>query len=368
MPPFYRLVAGLRVRHLRACFARLARTAQNHLGAFDRCILRGGEAARKAVTLIGFLRSPITVSFLIALGLFMPEQSREIYRGFSEAPQDNLGAIIFGVILVTTLSLVLLAISVAILASLNTNYSTIFAMGLVVLTSSLPLGGLITGLFAARAGETSDSYRTDCNLSLAAALIGLLGVLVEMIAIYFVTRRPAIGKSLACLFAKPFFGIVPLVLVVGSTAGVYCGGTTIAPVVGPIAILAWFGVVLLITSGHLGLMSDIYGYPLLAIILVSALVFSLAGWNSNHQIRVLRGSEPTQVADFGQAFREWLDLRNDLEFYRNTSSAYPVYVVSAEGGGVYPPIMRRCCLHGCKTVVRDSRSMCLRSAGFREAV
>ena len=145
MPPIHRLASVFQIASFRLYLTQLARAARNRSEAIDRAVLRGGGAAREAVTLNRFLRSPITVSFLIALGLFMPEQSREVYRSLAELPQDNFSVIIFTAVLVVTLSLLLLVISAAILISLKARCSTIFGIGLVVLISSLPRWASLEG-------------------------------------------------------------------------------------------------------------------------------------------------------------------------------------------------------------------------------
>ena len=213
----------------------------------------------------------------------------------------------------------------------------------------------------------SDNYRTNDSLSLGAGLILFFGFAAEAITIFFATKNPTIETRFADILARPAFGVISLALVAGSTAAVYWGGTIIAPTIGPIAILAWFGAVLLITSGHLGLIYNTYGYPLLSLMLLGAVTFSVTGWNCNHQIRVLRNVDPAQTADFGQAFREWLILRDDLELYQSPS-AYPVYVISAEGGGVYAAYHAAMLLARLQYGARDLLSMYLPSAEFRGAV
>jgi hypothetical protein len=75
--------------------------------------------------------------------------------------------------------------------------------------------------------------------------------------------------------------------------------------------------------------------PILFILLTSAIVFNLAGLNDNHDVREFTSSTNLQVKrvphTIAEGFAEWLEKRKDTKTYR----AYPVYVVAAEGGGIY---------------------------------
>jgi hypothetical protein len=74
--------------------------------------------------------------------------------------------------------------------------------------------------------------------------------------------------------------------------------------------------------------------PILFMLLVCAFLFSFV--NDNHSIRTISeepSNRPTQSAanSIGEGFKQWLKARKDSELY----DAYPVYIVAAEGGGIY---------------------------------
>jgi hypothetical protein len=62
-------------------------------------------------------------------------------------------------------------------------------------------------------------------------------------------------------------------------------------------------------------------------------VFEFFGWSDNHRFRRL--PEPANRADLDTAFMDWLGSRADAKAYRDAGKPYPVYIVAAEGGGMY---------------------------------
>jgi hypothetical protein len=94
----------------------------------------------------------------------------------------------------------------------------------------------------------------------------------------------------------------------------------------------WLGNLAVLT----GLFTSYYrsfGVPVLAALLGLLVLFELFGLTDNHQFRHKQANveRPTIEA----AFRTWLAARKDLEAYRGTNRPYPVYVIAAEGGGLY---------------------------------
>jgi hypothetical protein len=80
--------------------------------------------------------------------------------------------------------------------------------------------------------------------------------------------------------------------------------------------------------------------PLLFLLLVCSFAFGVFGLNDNHSIRELvvgssvkapPGTVPLRPS-IGDGFRRWLDARKDKA---DPARSYPVYVVAAEGGGIY---------------------------------
>jgi hypothetical protein len=81
--------------------------------------------------------------------------------------------------------------------------------------------------------------------------------------------------------------------------------------------------------------SRIIGFPILALLIALLIAFESSGRTDNHQFRhqVVASGIPRPSVE--ESFRTWLGSRADLEAYRSAGKPYPVYIVAAEGGGLY---------------------------------
>ena len=70
--------------------------------------------------------------------------------------------------------------------------------------------------------------------------------------------------------------------------------------------------------------------PLTSLFLIAVVVFNALDLNDNHMIRHNKIPRPTQPPEFKASFDEWLLNRADRAEYE----IYPVFIVSAEGGGL----------------------------------
>jgi hypothetical protein len=110
---------------------------------------------------------------------------------------------------------------------------------------------------------------------------------------------------------------------------------------------------LLCLSAHVAALTEIgeqSGYPIISGVLVAAVLFSYFDWNDNHAIRDrlvdtrpcprdkflgTRCPTPPPIPDITHAFTDWFGRRPEDVRARFSESAYPVYIVTAEGGGIY---------------------------------
>jgi hypothetical protein len=104
---------------------------------------------------------------------------------------------------------------------------------------------------------------------------------------------------------------------------------------GPFTIVCLF---LLCATSILTLLSrasDALGLPLLAFAVLLALFLSWHNFNENHLVRTVR-TEPTTVSPLAEEFLGWLDGRPQerRRLFAERGLKYPVYIVTAEGGGV----------------------------------
>ncbi len=104
-------------------------------------------------------------------------------------------------------------------------------------------------------------------------------------------------------------------------------------ILGSIPIFALWMVNLAVLTALFARYYRIFGVPVVGTLIVLLIGFEVFGFTDNHQFRhkVATIQRPTVEA----AFRAWLDSRKDIQAYRTANKPYPVYVVAAEGGGLY---------------------------------
>jgi cytochrome bd-type quinol oxidase subunit 2 len=76
-----------------------------------------------------------------------------------------------------------------------------------------------------------------------------------------------------------------------------------------------------------------FGVPVLAFAFLLLVVFEVFGLTDNHEFR--HQASTVQRPSIESAFRSWLAARKDAPAYLNANRPYPVYIVAAEGGGLY---------------------------------
>ncbi len=103
---------------------------------------------------------------------------------------------------------------------------------------------------------------------------------------------------------------------------------------GAIGIIAFSLCILTVT------LSTIYNFgydkkfPAVSYILIAALIASGLNLNNNHQIRYIEGKKiNNNNNELATEFKTWLESRPDLDKF--SDKPYPVYIVSAQGGGIY---------------------------------
>jgi len=103
--------------------------------------------------------------------------------------------------------------------------------------------------------------------------------------------------------------------------------------VGSIPLFALWLVNLAVLTGLFARYYRYFGVPILGTLVALLVLFEVFGLTDNHQFRHKDANieRPTVEA----AFRTWLGARKDAPAYRNVNRPYPVYVVAAEGGGLY---------------------------------
>jgi hypothetical protein len=79
----------------------------------------------------------------------------------------------------------------------------------------------------------------------------------------------------------------------------------------------------------------ILSIPVVAILAIFLAVIEFFGLSDNHELRITSKAAVADRPSLSLAFERWLASRKDLKAYQDANKPYPVYVVAAEGGGLY---------------------------------
>jgi hypothetical protein len=99
---------------------------------------------------------------------------------------------------------------------------------------------------------------------------------------------------------------------------------------GPMATVLLFAALWIPIGSALVYAGKLTRLPLFIILLILAVSFSAADWNDNHLIRYKKDEALAKPMDYNEGFKQWLSGRCDRDAY----DTYPVFIVSAEGGGL----------------------------------
>lgn len=103
--------------------------------------------------------------------------------------------------------------------------------------------------------------------------------------------------------------------------------------VGTFALVALYALLIVAFCVNISRATIRSRFPWFPLIFFLVLVFSWADWNDNHQIRLL--DKPPSISsqsDVATEFARWFETRDDIDQYKEE---YPVYIVAAQGGGIY---------------------------------
>ncbi len=103
--------------------------------------------------------------------------------------------------------------------------------------------------------------------------------------------------------------------------------------IGTFTLIALFALLVVAFCIHASLATIYFRFPYLPIVFFLVLVFSWADLNDNHEIRLL--DYPPSIStqnDISTEFARWFKSRDDIQQYKDE---YPVYLVAAQGGGIY---------------------------------
>ena len=306
----------------------------------------------------GAIGLPIVMMLALAVLLFLPDQIKELYRIYAEAwlkegwrnPQLIIAA---GSIVVLTLFIWRLARELTRIPAaqriIPDRWSRLVFDWMPRLVCLLPWAGVAMGIWMSLPPSTDSpppefsafypslqSLHDLLMLGLKACGAAALGLflIVTITELIFARwgKRP---------FGRPFlvrlWPVYAAIILGMSIAGFVLDGTWFVYVgVIPILIL-WFLAVTGLLS-YLWLHTERVRSIILAALIIGLITFDYFGLTDNHRFRhaPIDFSWPKQERPgVEEAFDRWLASRNDMATYREGGRPYPVYVVAAEGGGLY---------------------------------
>lgn len=162
--------------------------------------------------------------------------------------------------------------------------------------------------------------------------VALAVVLFALISVFERSLTPAGSGRARKLAIFSNWMLFPLV-VLASIVLLVRDPVHLPQLLGSIPLFALWLVNLAILSGLFARYYRIFGVPVIGSLIVLLALFELLGLTDNHEFRHKQASveRPTIEA----AFRTWLAARKDAQAYRGTNRPYPVYIIAAEGGGLY---------------------------------
>ncbi|MBZ9748315.1 hypothetical protein LB516_24085 [Mesorhizobium sp. CO1-1-7] len=300
---------------------------------------KGGLTTR--LRLVREARAPVVVAAVSAAALTFPEQTHEIYRVLALDTQGQVGPLIFALV-----ALLSLAVGLSLLGLALTQPGSRFRAALVAVIALLPFLGAASGLFLAGsrtkvmgagqpAGALDGAFSAifdsisdlPSNLVLAALLVAFLGALVAALFL-------CVGRT----FRPRFVRILGPICGLGSVGWV---AFALAPyrlpvLLGSMAIVLFF---LLVTGGFLSVLfrlRDRWNIPAFSILLIVAVYLSWLNVSDNHiPSKVRRPEGAAGVQPTAAALYAWLSARGDRDHFLSSGRPYPVFIISAAGGGHY---------------------------------
>jgi hypothetical protein len=296
---------------------------------------------------------PLLVAMLVALFLCVPDQIREIYRLQVSALKPENQSLLqpaYALFALLVLSFFLWRIARELAGAPTRTGSDLWSRTarawIPRLVATLPLAGMAVGLLlAAKISPPLDDLPAVFE-QLAPILRGLTqgllraaalcaGLAVAVFAVVTSFERYAARSSTTDRFEPRLLNWWPLyigALVLMTIASTVLGSTAFVHV-GVIPLLVLWVVPVVGILANMWRVSTAARWSMIVVLTLFFLGLDYQGWNDNHAFRQLQGA-PDRPA-VSAAFDKWLASRKDLPGYRNANAPYPVYVIAAEGGGLY---------------------------------
>jgi hypothetical protein len=120
---------------------------------------------------------------------------------------------------------------------------------------------------------------------------------------------------------------------------------TIPSWLGSVSVVALFLVAFVFFSSNIFYFGYKRKVAVIVLLVTLAITFSLFNWNDNHHFRELKGNDNPPLLGLEESFGKWLRSRQEgISRFNNQATKatnkkkdnrYPVYIVSAQGGGIF---------------------------------
>jgi hypothetical protein len=312
-------------------------------------------ALRRSLTVI---RIPIAVAVLVALVLIVPEQVQEIYRALAQDRANRPGIQLdwpFALASLVGLSLVLWQITRGLSHEYPKHYGPAkhpvarwvlawvprMLVALPLLCAALGLWFAMADLIGktkndllAEFAERVERLRLDFLIAIATSVV--VAALLFIMATLFERRLALRGPDSARRVAFYTNWVLFPIIAAASAAVIGYDPIRLSQFFGSIPVFALWISILVLLVGALARLS-LFAIPVLSIIVVYGLGIEYFRLADNHAIRGQPRNIERPLLD--NAFKQWLANRKDFAAYEAAKRPYPVYVVAAEGGGLYAAYM-----------------------------
>lgn len=307
---------------------------------------------------VRIVRAPLLVALIGAVGLAVPEQSREILRVHALDFHKQLAQVGSGFLFLTLAAFAVWRMAknlaeidstraesacIGVLAWLPLVCGMLLPVGMAgaLFWSSQELGRqeLPKDVLAALSGGEPLPEFTDVAAALQRLLIGaVLAMAIALtVAVAAVLYPPRVGIELVRLGDWEMLGrnmrLTMLAVLAGLVLYYAAFPVDVPQALGTVSIFLQFVLLLAFCGSLLTLVADKYRVPAISILLIWAVLLSALDLNDNHTIRPF-AAEGT-VSGVQPAFNDWYESRADRLEYERRGEPYPVILVAAAGGGMY---------------------------------
>src|SRR5262249_37785719 len=182
-------------------------------------------------------------------------------------------------------------------------------------------------------GSKLQATLTAATIGAAALALGIFVAITIVERAFFEIKS---GRQLSetrgrKLFLINFWFLFPIAAV-ASIAAISFRSDVLPQIFGVIPIFALWVTVITVLATAGTRFHQVYRVPIVSLVIIVVLLFEFFGLSDNHKFRQI--DKVVTRANIDDAFSQWIASRKDADAYRG-KKPYPVYIVAAEGGGMY---------------------------------